>query len=164
MKPVIQLLAASLLAFSTLGITMLTGCAAPTPQTLGGDETTDPTASDSDQTGKLPAKKPTNTGSNKAPTTTTPPATTPPATTPPATTPPATTPPATTPPAGTPQACMDQCAAKTPAATYWTCSASCKDQACDDNCWNPTCGQNAQACGSALDACAVQCGLPPAGP
>lgn len=155
MKPVIQLLAASLLALSTMGIT---GCAAPTPQTLSGDETTDPNAIAGEQTGKVPAKKTTNTSGNK-----TPPATTPPATTPPATTPPATTPPATTPPA-TPQACMDQCAAKTPAATYWTCSASCKDQACDDTCWNATCGQNAQACDSALNACDTQCGLPPGGP
>jgi len=59
---------------------------------------------------------------------------------------------------------MDQCAATGPAAQYWTCSAVCQDQNCDDNCWNQSCGQNEQACESALDQCASQCGFDPNGP
>ena len=153
MKPVIQLVAVSLLALSTVGLTALAGCSAPTPTTLGGDDTEDPNTGDSASTGKLPPKKTTNTSGDKKPTPATPPAADP--TADPAA-PPAT--PTTPAPGGDPQACMDQCAATGPAATYWTCSAKCQDQACDDNCWNPTCGQNAQACESALDTCATQCG------
>jgi hypothetical protein len=59
---------------------------------------------------------------------------------------------------------MDQCAATGVAAQYWSCSAVCQDQACDDKCWNTSsCGANAQACETALDTCAMQCGLPPGG-
>lgn len=35
-----------------------------------------------------------------------------------------------------PKARMDQCAATGVAAQYWTCTAACHDQACDDTCWN----------------------------
>jgi len=151
MKPVTQLVAASLLAFSCLAVGALTGCSAPTIPTDTGDGTDDADQGDSAQTGKLPPKKTTDKTNNK-------PAPTPdPA---PAADPAPTTPTPTTPtPGGDPQACMAPCAAAGPAAQYWTCSANCQDQACDDKCWSPTCGQNAQTCESALDTCASQCGL-----
>ncbi len=157
MKPVTQLLAVSLLALSGLGLTI--GCSAPAAPALGDGTDEDPSAADSAQTGKLPPKKTTTTTSGNTPAPAADPTPAPaPAADPNA--PPATTPPPVTPaPAADPQACMDQCAATGPAATYWTCSANCQNQQCDDNCWNPTCGQNEQACESALDTCATQCGF-----
>ena len=154
MKPAIQLVAISLLAISSLGAMALTGCAAPeVPGTLeGGDDTE---GSDSVQTSKLPPTKAADKTKTSTPAPTPAPA---PATKP--TTPPTTTTPTPVPvPGGTPQVCMDQCAATGPAAQYWTCSAKCQDQACDDACWNRTCGANAQACESALGMCSTQCGV-----
>ena len=157
MKPVIQLVAISLLAFSGVGVVALTGCSSPSaPATLpdGADET-----NESDQTGKLPPKKTTTPSADSTPTPAPAPAPGPAADPAPGPAPTPTPTPTPTPaPGGDPQACMDQCAAAGPAAQYWTCSAKCQDQQCDDNCWNPTCGKNEQACESALDTCATQCG------
>jgi hypothetical protein len=155
MNSSLKLVAVSLLALSCVGITGLTGCSAPAAPDSGLGDEEDPNASDSADTAKLPPKKTTPTKSTPAPA----PAADPtPAPTNP-TTPTPTTPTPTTPvPGGDPQACMDQCAAGGPAAQYWSCSANCKDQACDDNCWNPTCGNNSQACENALNACDAQCG------
>lgn len=156
MKPVTQLVAVSLVAFSCLAVGALTGCSAPTIPTDSGEADENADESDSAQTGKLPPKKTTDKTTNNKPAPASDPA---PSADPAPTTPPATPTPTTPTPGADPEACMNQCAAAGPAAQYWTCSANCKDQACDDNCWNPTCGQNAQACESSLDACATQCGL-----
>ena len=60
-----------------------------------------------------------------------------------------------------PMACFDQCAANGPAAQYWSCSESCQDERCDDNCWFQSCGgAQEQACIQALDTCDDQCGNP----
>ncbi|MBX3258517.1 MAG: hypothetical protein KIS78_21070 [Labilithrix sp.] len=60
-----------------------------------------------------------------------------------------------------PMECFDQCAASGPAAQYWSCSETCQNQQCDDNCWFQSCGgAQEQACMDALDACDAQCGNP----
>ena len=158
MTPARQLVAASLFAFSSLGATALTACAAPTvpgSTDASGDDTA---GGDSEQTSKLPPKKSAGKTTTSTPAPASAPAGAADASAPPATTP--TPAPAPAPaPGGAPQACMDQCAAAGPAAQYWMCSAACHDQPCDDACWNPSCGQNAQACVSALDTCAAKCGV-----
>ncbi len=64
-------------------------------------------------------------------------------------------------PPSDPMACFDQCAATGPAAQYWSCSESCQDQQCDDNCWFQSCGgAQEDACIQALDTCNDQCGNP----
>lgn len=154
----LKLVAVSLLAMSCVGLSALTGCSAPAaPDSSLGDEE-DPNASDSaDTAGKLPPKK-TTTPPKNTPAPAPAPVTPTPNPTPAPTPTPTPTPNPTPAPGGDPQACMDTCAAGGPAAQYWSCSAKCQDQACDDNCWNPTCGANAQACDNALNTCAAQCG------
>jgi hypothetical protein len=157
MKTVQQLVAVSLLALT--GIAAVAGCAAPAVPAPADDETA---GADADQTAKLPpSKKKTTTnddGNNSSSATPTPDTTPAPAPNP------APTPTPTPTPGGNPEQCMDQCAATGPGAQYWSCSAVCQDQQCDDNCWNQSCAQNEQACGSALDACANQCGYKPGQP
>ena len=156
MKPVTRLVAISLLALCGVGLAGLTGCSSPESPMVFPDEPDDWTA-------EPPTKKPSTTSKDDAGATPQTPPETPPETPPdPAPEPAPETPaetPTTTPAGGDPMMCMDTCAAAGPAAQYWTCSASCQDQACDDTCWNTSCGQNQQACESALDTCASQCGV-----
>jgi hypothetical protein len=165
MKAVTQLVALSMLAVSSIGVAALAGCSAPTAPSSTLDDGSNPADNGgSAASAKVPPKQSTSTSNGSTsspPAATTPPAST--ATTPPpsSTAPPAPT--ATATPGGDPKACMDQCAAGGVAAQYWTCSAMCHDQACDDTCWNASCAANGQACVSALDTCAMQCGLPPGG-
>jgi hypothetical protein len=167
MKAVPQLFALSLLAISSIGVAALVGCAAPTVPSSGLDDGSGTPADNGGSAAtKVPPKQSTsssNSSSNSGGDTSTPSAPAASATTPPAA--PTTPPPSTLPPTGTdPQACMDQCAATGVAAQYWSCSAVCQDQTCDDNCWNASCGVNSQSCETALDTCAQQCGYDPGGP